>query len=119
MSAPNRFAVGDAVIIAVTTDPRWSSANETIGTVLTTPRDGRWAAVNPGTGLTEVQRGQRYLVRTIRGDLNFEESMLRPLKGDRRKSTWERFERATGMRFDRAPNAVAAAKPAKSVKVRS
>jgi hypothetical protein len=123
--APDKFHVGQHVIIMDALSPRpfWKALNGQRG-VITGPKE--WGPVSidfpDGRPTGSNRREERYTVRcsALRsGSGAFHESQLRPIDDGDGLSTWDRFEKLTGLQLTGTQRAARPIKVKKAKKVRS
>ncbi len=98
-ASPDRFHVGQTCALVLDESTGYREHNGTPVVVLAPRRFGHWECSEPGSGRPrEVQRGARYEVRCPWGVWFVEEGMLRAIYDGEALSSWDAFERATGLR---------------------
>lgn len=98
--SPDKFRVGQAVVMVLDASSGWHQFDGTFGTVLEGKRLVDVECADFGGGRCNLKRNQwRYLVRFAGFELYVRESQMRPLRDDGALSTWERFAQATGIRL--------------------
>src|SRR6266496_1008708 len=99
-SSPDKFRVGQKVMLVNLDGGGWEQANGEIGVVIA-PKIYAVYQCGPleGDGRRGPDAGARYGVRWRRGLNHFCESQLRAIYDGEQLSTWERFRKATGIRI--------------------
>ena len=101
---PDRFHVGQRVILAMPRYTGWASMNGERGIVVAQREYGCWTCNSiDGSRPRGEQRGWRYAVLTARGEHHYLEEHLRAGVDGDVASTWAKFKRATGVDIRKAP----------------
>jgi hypothetical protein len=100
--SPDKFHVGQCVILATKKGSGWGAAYGEHGVVIAPRRYDVWSCGSlDGSHEDGKEPGWRYAVRTARGINHFAEDHLRAVYDGEKVSTWEKFARVTGLRLDK------------------